>query len=205
MQSQNFVAESNPDRWAKDTLAGYLRPPEHGYRCKDGYFLLDMLLSRKVDWYPVFAKAVGAEHVLDDTRFADPDSRQDNRDDLIAAMNPYLADWTFDQLAEVIRGAGGTIVRIQDAKTLFADPEGQVAAIGLLRELEHPVVGKYNTLDIPWDFSEHIAELATGPAPTLGQHTKQVLADLGYTEGEIQQISAAGQQRGELQAAAQSR
>jgi crotonobetainyl-CoA:carnitine CoA-transferase CaiB-like acyl-CoA transferase len=186
LQSQNLVAESNPDRWKKDSLAGYTRPPEHGYRCKDAFFLLD--ISRSEEWWQVFCQAIAAEELLDDTRFANFDMRQDNRPELIHALAPYLAEWSFDDLREVVRGLGGTMVRIHDAATLFQDP--QVAALGLVRELEHPVAGAYQTLSIPWDFSEPIAELAEAPAPTLGQHTRQVLSELGFRESDIAAATA---------------
>jgi crotonobetainyl-CoA:carnitine CoA-transferase CaiB-like acyl-CoA transferase len=171
LQSQNFAAESNPDRWAKESLAGYVRPPEHGFRCADAYFLLD--ISREAEQWALFCQMIGADAILEDPLFLDFDLRQDNGHLLVAAMAPYLASWQFAELNELVRGLGGTIVRISDAATLMADP--QVDALGLVRELHHPVLGTYRTTNVPWESTEPFARLAPAPAPSLGEHNEEIL------------------------------
>ena len=68
----------------------------------------------------------------------------------------------------------------------------QVAALGIVKELDHPVVGKYQTIDVPWLCSEPMAELSPVPAPSLGEHTEEALKDLGYTAEQIDQLVRAG-------------
>ena len=107
-----------------------------------------------------------------------------------AGVEPVLAKWSFDDLQQLIQGMGGTIVRMNTADTLFNGP--QVAALGIVKELDHPVVGKYKTIDVPWLSSEPIAELSPVPAPSLGEHNEEVLQNLGYTAEQIDQLVRAG-------------
>ena len=93
-------------------------------------------------------------------------------------------------MRELVLGLGGTIVRMNDLESLVNDP--QVRALEIVQELQHPVAGPYKTLDIPWDFSESIARLSPMPAPLPGQHSRQILAEVGCLEEEIARLFAAG-------------
>jgi crotonobetainyl-CoA:carnitine CoA-transferase CaiB-like acyl-CoA transferase len=105
-------------------------------------------------------------------------------------LKPFLAAWSFDDLQQLVQGMGGTIVRMNTADTLLTGP--QVAALGIVKELDHPIAGKYKTIDVPWLCSEPLAELSTVPAPRLGEHNREVLRDLGYTVEQINQLVGAG-------------
>lgn len=175
------AAESNPDEWKGRQLLGYTDPPDHGFRCKDAYFLLD--LGRVDEEWRDFCMAVGANDVADDPRFDTFARRRNLLPTIMDMMAPAFSNWTFDELEQLARGMGGTIVRMHDFETLMKHP--QVEALEIVHQLEHPVAGPYETIDIPWDFSEPIARLSPVPAPLLGQHTKEVLEELGYTQGEI--------------------
>jgi crotonobetainyl-CoA:carnitine CoA-transferase CaiB-like acyl-CoA transferase len=85
---------------------------------------------------------------------------------------------------------GGTIVRMNTADTLFNSP--QVEALGIVKELHHPIAGTYKTIDVPWLCSEEMAALSPVPAPRLGEHTGTVLKNLGYDADQIAQLVRAG-------------
>ena len=184
----SFAAESNPEEWRGWPLTGYTEPPSLGYQCKDASFLLN--LGRDEDPWKEFCKVIGAGHILTDPRFESNEQRTINRIAQIEELNPYLADWSFDDLQQLVRGAGGTIVRMHNAESLFNDP--QVHALDLVKELEHPVIGKYKTINLPWDFSEPVAKLSPVPAPVLGEHNEEVLKDLGYDQGRVAQLRELG-------------
>ena len=156
------AAESSPDEWKGKQLAGYTEPPDHGFRCKDAHFLLDM--GRVEEEWKQFCLAVGADSVAYNPLYDSFAKRLNWMPVIREEMAPALADWTFDDLEKLARGMGATIVRMNTFESLMDHP--QVEALEMVRELEHPVVGKYRTLDIPWDFSEPIARLATAPAET---------------------------------------
>ena len=64
----------------------------------------------------------------------------------------------------------------------------QVEALDIVHDLEHPVAGRYKTMDIPWDFSEEIARLSDKSAPLLGQDSVALLTELGYSEAQIESM-----------------
>jgi len=67
-----------------------------------------------------------------------------------------------------------------------------MVCLGIVKELDHPVAGKYKTIDVPWLCSEPIAELSPVPAPSLGEHNQEVLKNLGYGDVYIAQLIRAG-------------
>ena len=62
----------------------------------------------------------------------------------------------------------------------------------MMKELHHPVAGTYQTIDVPWLCSEQMAALSPVPAPRLGEHTGQVLKNIGYDAAQIAQLVHAG-------------
>jgi formyl-CoA transferase len=72
-------------------------------------------------------------------------------------------------------------------KEIANDPS--LRASGSIVEVEHPQLGKYLTVGSPIKFSDLKVEVTT--SPLLGEHTDQVLADLGYTPEQIKELHAA--------------
>ena len=76
---------------------------------------------------------------------------------------------------------------VNTAEDIFADPH--VRARGLLMDIEDPAVGTYAFVRSPIFLSE-APDLPTGAPPALGQHTQDVLKDLGYESGKIEALVA---------------
>src|SRR2546422_236011 len=179
---------NTPDEWRARPISGYTEAPDHGFQCKDAHFLMDW--GNRTESWQTLCKALNAEYIATDPRFDEWFKRLNNAAELAKELKPFLANWSFDDLQQLIQGMGGTIVRMNTADTLFNGP--QVAALGIVKELDHPVVGKYQTIDVPWLSSEPIAELSPVPAPGLGEHNEEVLQNLGYTAEQIDQLVRAG-------------
>ncbi len=110
-----------------------------------------------------------------------------------AAVRPIweeaFKDRTREELIELVRGIGGDAVPILDYPSLIAD--AQVQALGAITEIEHPTAGKFSTVAPVVTFSETPTSILN-PPPTLGQHTDEVLASLGFSAAEIARLRASG-------------
>jgi len=183
-----IAAETTPDEWRARPISGYTEPPDHGFQCQAAHFLMDW--GNQNESWQTLCKVLDAEHIATDPRFDEWFKRLNNRAELAEELQPFLAKWSFDDLYHLVQGMGGTIVRMNTADTLLNGP--QVAALGIVKELDHPVVGTYQTIDVPWLCSEPMAALSPVPAPSLGEHTEEALKDLGYAAEQIDQLVRAG-------------
>lgn len=182
------AAETMPDAWRARPLSGYSESPDHGFQCKDAHFLMDW--GNQSESWQTLCKTLDAERLATDPRFDEWFKRLNNRAELAEELKPFLTTWDFADLQQLVQGMGGTIVRMNTADTLFNDPH--VAALGIVKELDHPRAGKYHTIDVPWLCSEPMAALSPVPAPSLGEHNEEVLRSLGYTAEQIDQLVRAG-------------
>jgi crotonobetainyl-CoA:carnitine CoA-transferase CaiB-like acyl-CoA transferase len=136
-----------------------------------------------------FAATLGHAEWADDPRFRRNRDRIANR----PAMVDLIADVLTGQPAEhwlvAIEAAGVPVGPVNDLAQAFADP--QVAARGLLVEVEHPLAGPIATVAQPMKFSATPLEYRL-PPPLLGEHSRSVLADAGFDAGEIAALEAAG-------------
>ena len=112
-----------------------------------------------------------------------------NRLALEEALTPYFktrssADWlaTFD-------AAGLPAGPILDVLQMHADP--QVQARGMVTEAHHSTLGAVKTLGPPVKLSATPPAIRRG-APRLGEHTREILAEVGYANGEIDALAACG-------------
>ena len=174
MRSTLWVALSKPDEWWGFHLDSYIKPPDHGYQCRD---------------LPIFFSlaAMGdenAERLIDDLRMGWV--REEARFDLLkrdvaggAGRHAHelkhlweqgFAQWSAAEVIEKVERRGGWAFPMHDYKRLIQDP--QVAAVGAVVEIEGIA-----QVAPPWDFEQTPTELHR-PAPNLGQHTAEVLAEL---------------------------
>jgi crotonobetainyl-CoA:carnitine CoA-transferase CaiB-like acyl-CoA transferase len=78
---------------------------------------------------------------------------------------------------------------VLDIAEMHRDP--QTLAREMVVETEHPVAGPVKALGLPIKFSDTKGGI-NRPAPRLGEHNREVLAELGYGENEIERLSASG-------------
>ena len=178
-----YTYESNPmDGWTGDThLAAYTDPPNYGYETKD--IPMDFTFQRDEEAWGKFLKAMGLERLAGDPRFSDQRKRGQNKETLKPILEEVLRTRTYEELRRLIQDElGGTIVPMHNYDSLFAHE--QVKAMDIVKEMDHPTVGKFKTLNVPWDFQDTPATLRL-PPPLLGQHTDEVLSELGLSQRDI--------------------
>jgi len=163
-------------------LTPYRRP----YATKDGHVCLLATTDRQ--WQSLFA-AMDMPELAADPRFATIESRTANIDALYTIVDERMrrrttAEWRarLDRF-DVPNGV------VNDLPSLLRDP--YLRETGFFREFEHPSEGPTVTTAIPVSFSETPGELRL-PPPRLGEHTAEILGELGFSPAEIAAISRPG-------------
>ncbi len=126
--------------------------------------------------------AIGRDELVSDTRFVEPKDRMNNLDALIATLEHTFSQKSSEYWLDALDAAGVPAGPIYDIQQVYDDP--QVRAREMVVETEHPVAGRTSNIGIPIKLSETPGRFQR-PAPILGQHTDEVLRELGHTDEEI--------------------
>src|SRR5262245_6462093 len=158
--------------------------PMGAYRTADGWINLAPALS-----WESFAAALEAPELCSDPRFAKPEERVRHRTALNALFEQKLAARGSAEWVERMNAAGIPCGPVLAMDEVFADP--QVRHLRMTERVEHALDGPLELVRNPLQFSEQPAAVR-GAAPVPGAHTRDVLAELGYSEGEIEALIGEG-------------
>ena len=111
-----------------------------------------------------------------------------NLDALTELLNSRFSRWKKNDLIQALEAAGVPCGPINSIADVAADPHA--LARDMVVELEHPRAGRTRALGLPIKLSRTPGEVSR-PAPTFGQHTREVLAEFGFSAGEIDALYAA--------------
>ncbi len=123
----------------------------------------------------------------EDPRFADNTARMHHRDALADAMNAVLRTRTRGQWMAVFDAAGVPAGPVHSLGEALEHP--QTRARGMVVDLVHPDAGATRAIGCPVHLSRTPARI-TRPAPRLGEHTREVLREAGYTDSDIDDLVA---------------
>jgi crotonobetainyl-CoA:carnitine CoA-transferase CaiB-like acyl-CoA transferase len=157
--------------------------PYQAFAARDGLWLAIAVVSA-ANWRAL-CTAIEAPELAGDQRFATNPSRVEHRDALIPQLEAHLARRDRAEWLELLEAAGVPCAPIQDLTDLMADPA--MLATGVLAELEHPAAGTIRTLGTPIRLSDTPARPGAA-APRLGEHTAEVLAELGLDADDAEAV-----------------
>ena len=172
-----WAALSNPDEWYGFHNDSYVRPPETGYRCKDG--AVTMVVGRIDDeQWAALIEDLGLDQLSEEDqrtarREVGSNSRQGHRYKHL--WERFLQDYTVDEVAAILNKHGGNAYRHNTYPDVFTHP--QTIHLDITRQVEGPS-GRVTVMKPPFEFSDTPAGV-NRPPPALGQHTVEVLAELG--------------------------
>ncbi len=157
------------------------------FRAADGRWFWLLLLQADRHW-PDLCRAVGREDLLTDNRFADIAVRREHAPALVAELDAAFATKPLAEWGEVLDRENVWWAPVNTVNDVVADPVS--AEAGVFREVDGPD-GPVSFVATPNDFSEMEAG-PRGLPPELGQHTEEVLLELGYDWEQIVPLKERG-------------
>jgi crotonobetainyl-CoA:carnitine CoA-transferase CaiB-like acyl-CoA transferase len=173
------LASTRPREQAVQPLANF-------FRTADGRWLCLVPRQTGDDWAAI-RRALGLEALAEDARFTSAKARRENGPALVAAIDEAFAGLDFAAAAARLDGEGLAWAPVQTAAEIVADP--QLAAAGGIAEIVRPDGARLKTPAGPVRFAGH-DDQTRPPAPALGEHSRAVLAELGYGAGEVDALIA---------------
>jgi crotonobetainyl-CoA:carnitine CoA-transferase CaiB-like acyl-CoA transferase len=158
------------------------------YRTSDSRWVLLVFAEEDKNW-PVFAKAIERADLLADARFADSKSRHANSSALVAELDRLFVSQPLAHWKTVLDAARLPYGVVQVPEEIIKDP--QLSANRIIVPIEDGSANPKYTVDSPFTLKEQ-PKVAPGVAPGLGQHTDQVLQELGFDASQIDGLRAGG-------------
>jgi crotonobetainyl-CoA:carnitine CoA-transferase CaiB-like acyl-CoA transferase len=157
--------------------------PYEMFRTSDGY--VNVAAANEPMWQR-FCRALDLTALLADARFATNPDRVTNRNELSAAIEARLMELTQAEVIARLEAAEVPVGPVYDLSQVFADPQSQHLNMAL--PTPHPKVPDLRTTGFPYRMSETAPEVRC-PPPLLGEHTAEVLRELGYTESQLERLT----------------
>jgi len=169
--------------------AGYHRlftPERKPYRTKDGYICVMPYTDKH--WLRFF-ELIDRKELKDDPRFTNMSTRTRNIQVLYQILAEALANKSSAQWLDVLAAADIPVMPMHTLETLLDDPH--LHATGFFSVVDHPTEGRIRSMVVPSKWSKSAPD-TRHQAPRLGQHTHEVLRELGSTDQEIAALVADG-------------
>jgi formyl-CoA transferase len=158
------------------------------YRCAPGgpndYVFI---FAQQQMWHQLL-RAMGREDLVGDPRYDSASARLQRKEEVDALIEQWTSQRSKHEVMQVLAGAGVPCGACQDTGEVLNDPH--LHARDMIVEVEHPVRGRYVTAGNPIKLSA--SHVSIGTAPLLGQHSGEVLRELGYSDNDITALKEEG-------------
>jgi crotonobetainyl-CoA:carnitine CoA-transferase CaiB-like acyl-CoA transferase len=152
----------------------------------DGFFVM---AGVRQDRWAEFCRVIGDPSLITDPRFDCYESRAQNPDALVERLDAVFAERPVSHWLSVLSTIDISCGPVQTYEDVANDP--QVLANDYITEMDHPQLGRIRVVNTPVGFSETPVR-PQGPPPELGQHTEEVLLEMGFDWPQILALRDAG-------------
>lgn len=156
-----------------------INAPYQAFQTSDGW--INVGAANQSNWLR-FLDVLGAPELDEDPRFSSNAQRARNLPALIEVLNTHLVQDTTQNWLDKMEAAQLPAGPVNDILQMHSDP--QALARDMIVDVDHATVGKVKTIGHPVKFSRTPAKV-TAAAPILGQHTREVLGEMGYDAAQI--------------------
>lgn len=156
-----------------------LLAPYESLRTRDGALVI---AANNDKLWRLLTDEVGAPELADDPRFATNTDRLAHRNELAVALEQQLVRADTDSWVRALTAAGLPAAPVRTVSQALADP--YTAALDMIGEVDHPVVGRHPVLGMPFQLRADTCWPGHA-APALGQHSREVLRQYGFGDDEI--------------------
>lgn len=176
-----FASGRQPERTG--TASPFLAPNQI-FPTADGHMALAIVSDRH---FAILCEELGRPDLSE--RYPTNADRMEGRNELIEALTAIFTTDTTEAWVERLDAAGLPVGRVLDFAGVEADP--QIAHNEMVAEWDHPKIGKVKGIGSPMRVDGTAARAETAP-PALGQHTREVLEELGAPPAEVDRLAAEG-------------
>jgi len=194
IEAQLFMLDFQAARWLmKGEVAGQegnFHPTSPGtgmFQTADGY--INIAASGDNLWKR-FCEVAGDKELAGNPDFATVPLRAKNRPALIAHLNDIVRSKPSAYWVEALNKAGVPCGPINTIDKAWEDP--QIKHLGMAKKVRHPKIGEYEVVGQPIHMSRYPQPDALRPTPDQGQHTDEVLRDLGYDSSAVAGLRSRG-------------